>query len=89
MQSVTGFMEAMMAITTLVGALFVTCGILYMAGAAIYRGRLTDAHSSSGEPSGLTLEPRHRGLRFLGLKANWPGLLIAVIGALMLLFPAV
>lgn len=81
--------EAPMATTTLVGALLVTCGLLYMAGVAIYRGRLTDAHSSPHEPAGLTLEPRHRGLRFLGLKANWPGLLIAAIGALMLLLPTV
>lgn len=65
------------------------CGLLYMAGAAIYRGRLTESHSSPRGPAGLTLEPRHRGQRFLGLKANWPGLLIAAIGALMLLFPLV
>lgn len=75
--------------TRAVGALLVTCGLLYMAGAAIYRGRLTESHSSPREPAGLTLEPRHRGLRFLGLKANWPGLLIAAIGTLMLLFPLV
>jgi hypothetical protein len=34
-----------------------------------------------------TLEPRHRGLRFLGLRANWPGLLAIAIGGLMLLLP--
>ncbi|PSH65663.1 hypothetical protein CU102_19400 [Phyllobacterium brassicacearum] len=78
-----------MVLATLVGALLVTCGLLYMAGAAIYRGRLTESRSSPREPAGLTLEPRHRSLRFLGLKANWPGLLIAAIGALMLLFPLV
>jgi hypothetical protein len=78
-----------MVIMTLVGALLVTCGLLYMAGAAIYRGRMTEPHSSPRDLAGLTLEPRHRGLRFLGLKANWPGLLIAAIGALMLLFPLV
>lgn len=77
-----------MVTTTLVGALLVTCGLLYMAGVAIYRGRMTDPNSSPRE-QGLTLEPRHRGLRFLGLRANWPGLLIAAIGALMLLFPVV
>ena len=76
-----------MVTTTLIGALLVTCGLLYMAGAAIFRGRMSEPHSSNGEPSGL--EPHHRGLRFLGLKANWPGLLIAVIGTLMLLFPLV
>jgi hypothetical protein len=78
-----------MVITTLIGALLVTCGLLYMAGAAIYRGGMTEPHSSPRDLAGLTLEPGHRGLRFLGLKANWPGLLIAAIGALMLLFPLV
>jgi hypothetical protein len=78
-----------MVATTLVGALLVTCGLLYMAGAAIYRGSLTESHSPSRDSKGLTLEPSHRGLRFFGLKTNWPGLLIAAIGALMLLVPVV
>jgi hypothetical protein len=43
------------------GALFVACGILYMACAAIFRGRLSDLHSVQGK---RTLEPMHRGLGF-------------------------
>jgi hypothetical protein len=76
-----------MVTTKLIGALLVICGLLYMAGAALYRGRMSEPHSSRGESAGL--EPRHRGLRFLGLKANWPGLVVAALGALMLLIPSV
>ncbi len=74
-----------MVTTKLIGALLVVCGLLYMAGAAVYRGSMSEPHSSDGEPAGL--EPRHRGLRFLGLKANWPGLLAAAVGAFLLLLP--
>jgi hypothetical protein len=70
----------------LIGALFILCGVVYMAGAAIYRGRMSDPHLNPGDAS-PTLEPRHRGLRFLGLKANWPGLLLLAIGAILLLLP--
>jgi hypothetical protein len=70
----------------LIGALLILGGIVYMAGAAIYRGRMSDPHVDPIEGD-LTLEPRHRGLRFLGFKANWPGLLLVAIGAIMLLLP--
>jgi hypothetical protein len=87
MPSVTIRKEVVMLTTKLIGALFVVCGLLYMAATAVYRGRMSEPHSSNGESAGL--EPRHRGLRFLGLKANWPGLLVAAIGAVMLLVPSV
>jgi len=70
----------------LIGALLIVCGVVYMARAAIYRGRMSDPHFNPND-TGRTLEPRHRGLRFLGLGANWPGLLIIAIGGLMLLLP--
>ncbi|UXN60205.1 hypothetical protein [Phyllobacterium zundukense] len=75
-----------MLTTKFIGALFVVCGLLYMAGATVYRGRMSEPHSSNNESAGL--EPRHRGLRFLGLKANWPGLVVAAVGAVMLLLPS-
>lgn len=78
-----------MATTTLVGALLVACGVVYMAIAAIFRGRMTDPHSSPANGTGPTLEPRRAGLGFLGAKANWPGVLIAAIGLMLLLMPAV
>ncbi|MFN3625499.1 MAG: hypothetical protein ACK4TP_15730 [Hyphomicrobium sp.] len=70
----------------MIGALLILTGIVYMAGAAIYRGRMSDPHIDPIEDA-PTLEPRHRGMRFLGLKANWPGLLLVAIGAIMLLLP--
>lgn len=71
----------------LVGAVLILFGVVYMAGAAIYRGRMSDPHFNPGDAA-RTLEPRHRGLRFLGLKTNWPGLLLIAIGAVMLLLPS-
>jgi hypothetical protein len=69
----------------LIGALLILCGVVFMAGAAVYRGRMSDPHPNPHDTAAPTLEPRHRGLGFLGLKANWPGLLMIVIGGLMLL----
>ena len=77
----------------LIGALLTVAGIVYMAGAAIRRGRLSDPApvSVSDRPTpnlatpGPTLEPRRRGLGFLGLSQNWPGLLMMGIGILLLL----
>ena len=40
-----------------------------------------------GDTVDRTLEPRHRGVGFLGLGANWPGLLMMAVGALLLLVP--
>ena len=59
------------------GALLVLCGVLYMARATIWRGSLS-------RPAGDTLEPPRRGVRFLGLEANWPGVLLMAIGAILL-----
>ena len=65
------------------GALLVLGGILYMARAAIWRGTLSDPDSSS-RPVRDTLEPPRRGVRFLGLGTNWPGILLMTIGAVLL-----
>ena len=69
-----------------IGSLLVLCGLVYMAGIAIYRGRLSDARLKQGGTP--TLEPRHRSLAFLGPKANWPALLLIAIGAMLLIAPA-
>lgn len=66
------------------GAILIICGVLYMALTAIYRGRLSDPHLSSERTE--TLEPPGRGLRFLGVKSNWPGLILIVVGAILLVF---
>jgi hypothetical protein len=65
------------------GALLVLGGILYMARTAIWWGSLSRSRSSVPVPD--TLEPSRRGVRFLGLGANWPGILLMAIGAILLL----
>jgi sulfite exporter TauE/SafE len=65
------------------GALLVLCGILYMARTAIWWGSLSRPRSSGPVPD--TLEPSRRGMRFLGLGANWPGIPLMAIGAVLLL----
>jgi hypothetical protein len=60
------------------GALLVFGGVLYVGRATIRRGSLS-------RPGRDTLEPPRRGLGFLGLEANWPGVLLMAIGAILLL----
>ena len=73
------------------GALFILGGVIFMATQPIWRGRLSEArrirtHSAVSrktvEPH--TLEPRRPGAGF-GLKANWPSLVLIVLGGLLLL----
>ncbi|HEV2900048.1 MAG TPA: hypothetical protein VGX71_19880 [Pseudaminobacter sp.] len=67
------------------GALLFVAGIVYLAGQAIWRGRMSEP-GPAGLGSRNTLEPAHRGVRFLGIGQNWPGLLLVAIGAILLLF---
>ncbi|CAH2396359.1 hypothetical protein [Mesorhizobium ventifaucium] len=83
----------------LIGALLIVAGVVYMAGAALWRGRLSDPAPARAAPDrstpnlatpnlatpGPTLEPRRRGLGFLGLSQNWPGLLMMAAGFILLL----
>jgi hypothetical protein len=71
------------------GALLVFGGVLYMVRAVIWCGSLSGSGSSRSGPVRDTLEPPRRGLGFLGLGPNWPGLLLIVIGAILLLSGAV
>ena len=64
------------------GALLVLGGILYMARSAIWRGPLSGPESF--RPVRDTLEPPRRGLGFLGVGTNWPGILLMAIGAVLL-----
>jgi hypothetical protein len=68
-----------------IGALLFICGMLLIARTAIFRGDMSEPHASADDQAGVTLEPSHRGLRFLGFAQNWPGIALAVVGALMLL----
>ena len=65
------------------GALLVLGGLLYMASTAIWRGPLSGPDSS--RPVRDTLEPPTRSMRFLGVSANWPDILLMAIGAVLLL----
>ncbi|OAF19864.1 hypothetical protein [Bradyrhizobium neotropicale] len=64
------------------GALFILGGLLYMARATIWRGPLSGKDSSRRVRE--TLEPPRRGLGFLGLRANWPGVVLMAIGAVLM-----
>jgi hypothetical protein len=82
-------------VTVILGALLTIAGVVYMAVATLRRGRLSDpASTAPGRPAnpatqGPTLEPRRRGLGFLGLSQNWPGLVMMGIGIILLLSVAV
>ncbi|TGQ46711.1 MULTISPECIES: hypothetical protein [unclassified Mesorhizobium] len=78
----------------LIGALLIVAGVVYMASAALRRGPLSDPAPVRATPDrpppnlatpGPTLEPRRRGLGFLGLSQNWPGLLMMAVGVILLL----
>ncbi|WFU44871.1 hypothetical protein QA640_21875 [Bradyrhizobium sp. CB82] len=64
------------------GALLIIGGLLYMARVTIWRGPLS-GQDSAGDVRG-TLEPPRRGLRFLGFKSNWPGVLLMALGAMLM-----
>lgn len=76
-----------MTIFSLVGALLLLCGVVYLAAAAIGRGRLSDPRPNPNDTARPTLEPRQRGLGFLGIRTTWPGHLLILVGALLLLLP--
>ena len=78
--------EARMLVIWL-GAIFVLGGLLFMAAQPIWRGRLSDAKQTSPGKPRDTLEPRRPGAGF-GLKANWPGLVLIVLGGILLLAAA-
>ncbi|RJT36072.1 hypothetical protein D3227_20320 [Mesorhizobium waimense] len=80
----------------LIGALLTVAGVVYMAGATLRRGRLSGpAPAASDRPMphlatpSPTLEPSRRGLGFLGLSQNWPGLLMVGVGLILLLSVAI
>jgi hypothetical protein len=72
----------------LIGALLILAGLVYMAAAAIYRDRLSDDRPNPTDTADRTLEPRHRGLGFLGIKPNLAGLIMIAVGALLLILPS-
>jgi hypothetical protein len=64
------------------GALLIFGGLLYMARATIWRGPLSGRDSPRKVRD--TLEPPRRGLGFLGIGSNWPGILLMATGAILI-----
>lgn len=64
------------------GALLIFGGLLYMARATIWRGPLSGRDSSRQVRD--TLEPPRRGLGFLGIASNWPGIVLMAAGAVLM-----
>ena len=68
------------------GALLFIGGVLFTAAQALWRGRLSEARQARPGTTSGTLEPPpgERSSGF-GLKANWPGLAMLALGAILLL----
>jgi hypothetical protein len=66
------------------GALLIIGGVLYLAAQPILMGRLSRPRPVSPARPGNTLEPE-RPARGFGLAANWPGLLMVALGAILML----
>ena len=66
-----------------VGALLVLGGVLFIAYKAIWGGRLSGASRRDAIVESTTLEPQGRSAAF-DPKANWPGLALIALGAILL-----
>lgn len=66
------------------GALFVFCGMLFMVLSLSGKDGLAPRDVPPSEIPGATLERRNPGAGF-GLKGNWPGLVLVVLGGVLLL----
>jgi len=69
---------------TWLGALLVFVGVLQMAFQPIWRGRLSDRRDFAPGRASDTLEPERPASGF-GIKSNWPGLAMLVLGFALLL----
>lgn len=69
---------------TWIGALLVIAGLVYMAGRAIWLGRMSGSRHAPPAARGDTLEPPTGSVRFLGIGENWPGLALIVLGVILL-----
>ena len=70
----------------LIGALLFIAGVVYLAMQPL-RGRLSRPRTVSPTPDGRTLEPERPG-RGLSVWANWPGVLLLIVGGALLLWGA-
>ena len=70
------------------GALLLIAGVVFTAARALGRGNLSEPHATHSGAVNDTLEPR-RPASGLGLRANWQGLALIAIGAILLLGGAI
>jgi len=70
-----------------VGALLVVGGVVFMAAQPLLRGRLSGGKRLRSGWASDTLEPERPAGGF-GIKSNWPGLALVVLGAVLLLVEA-
>jgi hypothetical protein len=75
--------EVRMAVT-LIGALLVLGGLVFLMAQPIWNGRLSVGRRASATTPEPTLEPSKPGAGF-SLKENWPGLALMALGGLLLL----
>lgn len=66
------------------GALLIVSGIALAAVRAVSRGKLSDPHAVGAGKQTDTLEPQGRGAK-LSIKADWAGIALIIVGALLLL----
>jgi hypothetical protein len=69
---------------TLLGALLVFGGLLFLVALPIWRGRMSDVRRTSMADSEPTLEPAKPGAGFYA-KENWLGLALMALGGTLLL----
>ena len=69
------------------GALLVIAGVIYMAMRAIWKGPMSGPNQTRSGLSRDTLEPPGRGgeISVFALSRNWPGLMLMMVGAILLL----
>jgi len=70
-----------------IGALLVVGGVVFMAAQPLLRGRLSGGKRLRSGWASDTLEPERPAGGF-GIKSNWPGFALVVLGAVLLLVEA-
>ena len=70
-----------------VGALLVVGGVVFMAAQPLLRGQLSGGKRLRSGRASDTLEPERPAGGF-GIKSNWPGFALVVLGAVLLLVEA-
>ena len=70
-----------------IGALLFIAGVVITAVPPIWQARMSRPRQLNTGRAGATLEPE-RPAKGLGIRSNWPGLAMIVVGAALMLFGA-